>query len=173
MEDGLTGLANRRKFDEAIEVEWRRALRNKDYLSTILLDIDHFKAFNDTYGHQSGDECLKKVAECLKKQTRRAGELNARYGGEEFVIVLPGTPIKNALYVAESIRSSIFDMRIPHAGSAVSQYVTISAGVSSTIPVREYNSSALIRKADLELYQAKREGRNRVVGNELKHITTG
>ena len=168
IEDGLTDLANRRRFNEAIEIEWRRALRNKYFLSIVLFDIDHFKSYNDTYGHQSGDECLIKIGECLKNQIQRAGELAARYGGEEFVVLLPGINIKGALKIADLMRQNIHDMKIPHSSSNVSEYVTISAGVASTVPERENDYSLLIKKADIELYQAKKKGRNQVSGIELQ-----
>ena len=167
LEDGLTGLANRRRFDEVIEIEWWRASRNKYPLSVILLDIDHFKAYNDSYGHQSGDDCLKRIGGCLKRNIHRAGEMAARYGGEEFVIVLPVVRFKDALNVADLMRENIFDMKIPHASSSISEYVTVSAGVASMVPERANLSSHLIQSADRSLYRAKREGRNRVCGDEL------
>ena len=168
MEDGLTGLANRRRFDEVMEIEWRRALRSKDHLSIILMDIDFFKAYNDNYGHQSGDDCLRKVSECFKKKIQRAGDLVARYGGEEFVVILPGIDFDGAMKLAESIRQSVYEMKIPHLSSDVNHYITISAGVASTVPRMEYNLSALMKKADLELYKAKNAGRNKTSGNIIE-----
>lgn len=163
-EDGLTTLANRRRFDEAIDLEWRRALRNQYSISVILIDIDHFKAFNDTYGHQSGDACLRTIGKQLKTTIMRAGELVARYGGEEFVIILPNVNADSAMKMAERIREQIRDLEIPHASSETDIFVTISAGVASVIPDRTANQDALMKVADIELYTAKRRGRNRVCG---------
>jgi diguanylate cyclase (GGDEF)-like protein len=160
--DGLTEIANRRRFDEFIDLEWRRALRTSTPLSLIMIDIDFFKTHNDTYGHQSGDECLKRVANCLAGALNRPGDLAARYGGEEFVVVLAGTHRAGAAAVAEALRQRIESLEIPHAGSRVSDWVTISLGVATMIPLRDTSPAALIAEADRALYQAKREGRNRV-----------
>jgi diguanylate cyclase (GGDEF)-like protein len=160
--DGLTEIANRRRFDEFIDLEWRRALRSSTPMSLIMIDIDFFKAYNDTYGHQSGDDCLKRVANALNTALNRPGDLAARYGGEEFAVVLAGTHPAGAAAVAEALRSRVEGLDIPHAGSRVSDRVTISLGVASMVPVRESSPADLISKADRALYAAKRAGRNRV-----------
>lgn len=157
--DGLTGIANRRRLDQFLDLEWRRALRTESPLSVIMIDIDFFKAFNDTYGHQSGDECLKRVAGALASSLGRPGDLTARYGGEEFVVVLSGTGREGALAVAEALRASVESLAIPHVGSRVSDHVTISLGVASMIPRQPGAAGILIAAADRALYQAKREGR--------------
>jgi diguanylate cyclase (GGDEF)-like protein len=158
--DGLTGIANRRRFDEFLHNEWRRALRGGSSLSLVMIDIDYFKAFNDTYGHQAGDECLTRVASALQGALRRAGDLVARYGGEEFVAVLPATPADGALAVAQTLRERVEALGVAHRGSPVSDRVTISLGVATTVPSRATSAAALVAAADRALYQAKREGRN-------------
>jgi len=160
--DGLTGLANRRHFDESLDKEWKRALREKDPLSIIMCDIDFFKAFNDLYGHQSGDDCLLAVARVLEAALRRPLDVAARYGGEEFVVVLPGTDREGALAVAGSIRSSIEALAIPHASSSAAPVVTISLGVASVVPATDSAAAEMLAAADQALYRAKGEGRNRV-----------
>ncbi len=160
--DGLTGVPNRRRFDEVLRQEWYRAMRHSSSLSLIMLDIDYFKNFNDTYGHQRGDECLKMVASTLDKVISRETDLVARYGGEEFAVILPETGMKGAQGVAENIRSSVEQLEISHEDSSVSLYITISLGVASTVPERELNIENLIRAADKALYRAKEEGRNQV-----------
>ena len=161
--DGLTGLANRRHFDECLEREWKRALREKAPLSIIMCDIDFFKDFNDTYGHQSGDDCLRAVARVLEQDLRRPLDVAARYGGEEFVVVVPGTPLPGALAVAESIRSGIEALAIPHASSSAAPVVTISLGVASVVPAPDGAAAEILSAADQALYRAKGEGRNRVL----------
>jgi diguanylate cyclase (GGDEF)-like protein/PAS domain S-box-containing protein len=160
MEDGLTGLANRRRFDAALEHEWQRALRAHQPMALIMMDIDFFKPFNDLYGHQAGDECLKKVAACLRKNVRRAGDLVARYGGEEFVVILPNTDLTGGREVAEAMHRTVRDMRLRHRGAPGRDVLTISAGVASGIPRRGRTSAALLQKADEALYRAKRAGRD-------------
>lgn len=160
--DGLTAIANRRRFDEFIDLEWRRALRSATPMSLIMIDVDFFKTYNDTYGHQSGDDCLKRVANGLNTALNRPGDLAARYGGEEFAVVLAGTHPAGAAAVAEALRSRVEGLDIPHAGSPVSDRVTISLGVASMVPGRESSPADLISKADRALYEAKRGGRNRV-----------
>jgi two-component system, chemotaxis family, response regulator WspR len=160
--DGLTEIANRRRFDEFIDLEWRRALRSPSPLSLIMIDIDFFKAFNDTYGHQRGDDCLKHVATALNVSLNRPGDLTARYGGEEFAVVLSGANRLGAGAVAETLRAKVEALAIPHAGSRVSDRITISLGVGTTIPTREARPATLIAAADRALYQAKAAGRNRV-----------
>ncbi len=160
--DGLTGLANRRHFDESLEREWKRALREKAPLSIIMCDIDFFKDFNDAYGHQNGDDCLRAVARVLEEVLHRPLDVAARYGGEEFVAILPGTDREGALAVAESIRSGIEALAIPHTSSSAAPVVTISLGVASAIPTPEGTAAEILAAADRALYRAKGQGRNRV-----------
>jgi diguanylate cyclase (GGDEF)-like protein len=162
--DGLTGIANRRRFDDALEIEWKRAQRTGTPLSLIMVDIDHFKEFNDHYGHGAGDTCLKRVAAMLASSVTRAGDMAARYGGEEFVLLMPGTDVDGARLLAEQLRSRTEEQRIPHERSSSSSWVTISAGYASVIPIQEGAASALMEEADQMLYCAKRSGRNRVYG---------
>src|SRR6476620_5878701 len=129
--DSLTGVANRRRFDEALDHEWRRAARVNAPLSCIMIDIDHFKAFNDRYGHLQGDACLRQIAHSLVATVRRAGDFVARYGGEEFAVVLPGTTQAGAARVAEQLRAGIEALRLPNDASATAPYVTISCGVTT------------------------------------------
>ncbi|MEK8126373.1 diguanylate cyclase [Paenibacillus filicis] len=159
--DALTGVANRRSFDENYAKEWRHGLRFSTPLSIILLDIDYFKRFNDNYGHHEGDICLKQVAEALKRAAKRPGDLIARYGGEEFVIVLPITDERGAAYVAEQLRQEVELLQMPHPSSDVSSFVTASLGHSTIIPTRDLPPRELLVRADRALYQAKQEGRNR------------
>lgn len=159
--DGLTGVANRRQFDEVIESEYKRARRNNTALSLLLIDIDYFKQYNDTYGHQVGDDCLIKVASILKCVVKRPGDLVARYGGEEFVVVLPETTLDGASKIAENIRLAIFQSEIEHSTSGIGRYLTVSLGVS-TLKKHMDTTSKLIKEADIALYEAKRKGRNRV-----------
>lgn len=161
--DGLTSIANRRHFDEVLSKEWQRALRERKPISVIFIDIDFFKAYNDTYGHLSGDDCLKQVANTISCTVRRPGDFVARYGGEEFAVILPNTAALGAITVAESMRKGVESQKILHAGSKVSSYVTISAGVATMIPAQDNNPDFLVATADKALYQAKNEGRNRVV----------
>ncbi|MGD8192067.1 PAS domain S-box protein [Brevibacillus ginsengisoli] len=160
--DGLTQVANRRYFDHTVSQEWQRAYRNASSLSVVMVDIDHFKAYNDTYGHQNGDDCLKHVAQTIKNTLRRSSDVVCRYGGEEFVVILPDTNEEGGEMVAELIRQSIDSLMIPHEGSSVADHVTVSLGVASIVPSKESELSELIRWADNALYQAKNEGRNRV-----------
>lgn len=160
--DELTAVANRRRFDEFLGDEWRRAIRFKSEISLVLLDIDHFKLFNDTYGHQAGDECLKSVAAALKTTIHRPTDLLARFGGEEFAMVLGGTDSAGALQVAEHALAKVNSLRIPHEQSATAAFVTISAGVATTIPVTGMSESDFLKAADQALYRAKAGGRNRI-----------
>lgn len=160
--DGLTGLANRRHFENCYDAEWRRALRSQDSLTLIMIDIDFFKHYNDHYGHQAGDECLRQVADVFRSYAQRSGELVARYGGEEFVIMLPRTSLEAGQSLARSVRSKIEDLAIAHQASEQG-IVTISAGVACCIPEPQMDSEDLLRLADRSLYQAKDAGRNEVV----------
>jgi diguanylate cyclase (GGDEF)-like protein len=162
-QDGLTGIANRRYFDGYLSTEVRRAAREHQPLSLILADVDQFKAFNDCYGHQVGDDCLRRVAAALTSAGRRPADLAARYGGEEFAMVLPGTDLDGAVDVAQSVSRVIGSLAIPHARSTVSKSVTLSQGVVSLTPEKESPPEDLIRRADQALYQAKQQGRNRFV----------
>jgi diguanylate cyclase (GGDEF)-like protein len=162
-QDGLTGIANRRYFDSYLLTEVRRATREQAPVSLILSDVDHFKAFNDCYGHQAGDDCLRRVAAALSSAGRRPADLAARYGGEEFAMVLPGTALEGAVDVAKAVSRVIGGLAIPHARSAVDQSVTLSQGIVSLVPEKETTSEHLIQHADQALYQAKQQGRNRYV----------
>jgi diguanylate cyclase (GGDEF)-like protein len=159
--DGLTQIANRRRFDLYFATEWQRHLRSQAPLALILIDIDYFKRYNDCYGHQCGDDCLIQVAQSIAKVLQRPTDLVARYGGEEFVAILPNTSIEGALTVAEDIRKAISTLAIPHAKSEVSQYLTLSLGIASLIPSSDTKSEDLITSADLALYAAKHQGRDR------------
>jgi diguanylate cyclase (GGDEF)-like protein len=160
--DGLTGIANRRQFDQQLEKEWSRMMRQNAPLSLLIIDIDHFKTFNDQYGHGAGDDCLRLVARTIAGIIKRPGDLAARYGGEEFVVILPGTDEIGAHSVAESMRSAVDKLAIPHAGSSVADHVTISIGGASHIPRRQGNFQDLINSADRALYRAKSAGRNQI-----------
>jgi len=162
-QDGLTGIANRRYFDSYLVTEVRRGARERQPLSLILSDVDHFKAFNDCYGHQAGDDCLRRVAAALSSAGRRPADLAARYGGEEFAMVLPGTVLDGAVDVAQAVSRVIEGLAIPHERSAVDRRVTLSQGVVSLTPEKETSSEDLIQRADQALYLAKQQGRNRYV----------
>ncbi len=159
--DGLTGIANRRHFDEVLAREWRRAMRQGEEVSVLMCDIDFFKLYNDTYGHQSGDECLRQLAQALTQTMDRGGDLLARYGGEEFVAVLPGTSLQGATIVAEQMRKAVSMMRIDHTGTPFS-HVTASFGVASAVAMPETDPNDIVGAADRALYKAKNGGRNRV-----------
>lgn len=158
--DGLTGIANRRHFDETLMLEWKAGLRGVTALSMIMLDIDFFKKYNDGYGHQGGDDCLKEVAKTLRDSLRRPGDFIARYGGEEFVAILPGTDAKGAAMIAEQMRADIATRNIPHAYSNVTDHVSISLGVATMRPDKTASPADLVAKADGALYKAKEQGRN-------------
>jgi diguanylate cyclase (GGDEF)-like protein len=160
--DALTGIYNRHRFDINLELEWRRALREQNHLALIMIDIDYFKNYNDIYGHQAGDVCLTKTAQAIRKQISRGGDLTARYGGEEFMIILPNTNINGASQLAEKIRLAVSDLKIEHSQSKTADHVTISAGVTSTIPKPGVSESILIYESDRALYEAKNGGRNQI-----------
>ncbi len=160
--DGLTGMPNRRHFDEQLDVEWRRAARAGSPLSVLMLDVDHFKRFNDRYGHQAGDECLKAVAGALAARIQRAGDILARYGGEEFVVVLPNTPPERAAIVAQGLCERVAALGIPHEDSSTADIVSVSIGVAGTLDARAGTPQNLVALADEALYAAKTAGRNRV-----------
>lgn len=160
--DSVTEIANRRYFDQFLDKEWRYCQRNGKDLSIVLIDIDNFKLYNDKYGHQAGDECLKKVARVLDDNLNRSHDFIARYGGEEFICILPSTNIEDAKVICEKLRVEIENLEIPHENSKVSNILTISIGVSSIVPTEEIQIEDLIRKADNALYLSKKSGRNRV-----------
>lgn len=160
--DGLTQIANRRHFDAALDLAWRRCQRPSQPLALLLIDVDDFKAYNDHYGHQAGDECLKRVAQVLGVTAQRSGELAARYGGEEFVVILPGLGRDDALAAAERIRRAVQELQIVHAFGTPAGVLTISIGVATCIPTQSESPAGLLRAADAALYEAKHLGRNRV-----------
>lgn len=161
--DGLTGLPNRRRFDDFLAHFASLARRVETSIGLILMDIDHFKIYNDTFGHQAGDECLRKVAQALGSVRHRPADMVARYGGEEFVCVLPDTPAHGAWVVAQNLRESVLGLELPHAPASGNSIVTISLGVSAREHRPDVDQAALIREADQALYMAKHQGRNRVV----------
>ncbi len=161
--DGLTMLFNRRHFDDMLEKEWKRALRRKSEISLLMIDVDHFKRYNDIYGHPSGDECLRRLSEVIRSCIHRPADLAARYGGEEFAVILPETPCAGAKTVAEHVRRQIQDLHIPHRENPAEEVITVSVGISTRIPSSGKGPESLVRTADEALYEAKRLGRNRVV----------
>jgi diguanylate cyclase (GGDEF)-like protein len=165
--DGLTGLANRRTFDDMLAREWRRLARVNHPLAVIMMDVDHFKEFNDTYGHGGGDDCLKQVAKAAAGALQRPADLVARYGGEEFVALLPDTTLDGALMVAEAIRAAVIALAIPHAASKAAAHITVSLGAACIVPQPDGKPELLLEAADLELYAAKSAGRNRAKGRVL------
>ncbi|MBF0303021.1 MAG: diguanylate cyclase [Desulfamplus sp.] len=164
--DGLTGIPNRRRFDEFLYIEWNRSMRQQTPISLIMMDIDFFKAYNDNYGHAAGDECLKQVAKTLFDSIGRKVDMVARFGGEEFVCVLPETDAAGARLVGERLRASVASLKLPHEHSAVSSCVTISLGAATMTAELGSLPEILIQKADERLYKAKRGGRNRLVCDE-------
>ncbi|MCB2039538.1 MAG: GGDEF domain-containing protein [Rhodoferax sp.] len=159
--DGLTGITNRRRFDEILQVEWLRAARAHTSMSLLIVDIDHFKRFNDHYGHVAGDECLRRVAHVLQTSVRRAGECVARYGGEEFVVLLPGAAIAQAEELAQRCLDAIAAEALPHAASPTAAHVTFSIGIAHAVPDPADDPSSLINAADAAMYRAKTAGRAR------------
>lgn len=161
--DGLTGIPNRRSFDQHVRAEWQRAIRSGSELSLLLVDIDHFKQYNDTYGHQAGDACLTLVAKALSSSVHRPGDQVARYGGEEFVCVLPSTNIEGAELIGATLREAVNFLKIPHKSSSVCGHVTISVGGAAIKPDQTNDIGDLISDADANLYKAKSQGRDRVI----------
>jgi diguanylate cyclase (GGDEF)-like protein len=168
--DGLTGIANRRSFDEALAAEWQRAQRDQSSLALLLVDVDHFKRYNDTYGHQKGDDCLKRLADAMQEKTFRPADLVARYGGEEFVILMPNTDLDGARMVAERVQQYIHSLGIPHESSEIDGVVSISVGVAVATPTPRHTAEQLLAAADSALYAAKHAGRNRVTTGEIAPI---
>ncbi|MGR2738106.1 diguanylate cyclase [Billgrantia sp. Q4P2] len=159
--DGLLGIANRREFERVLKLEWRRAARERQPLSLLMIDIDCFKLFNDTYGHQAGDTCLRGVANVLRTAAARPGDMVARYGGEEMVLLMPHTGMEGAVRMAERVHAMLAERALPFPASPVAKHVTVSIGVSTMLPVRNANRSVLVQQADEGLYAAKENGRNR------------
>lgn len=164
--DSLTEVANRRRFDEYLQQEWRRLTRAKQPLSLIVCDVDFFKFYNDTYGHPAGDKCLQQVAQVLQQSVKRPADLVARHGGEEFAIVLPNTDISGAVHIAGEVRSRLRGLKLEHRSSLVSDYVTLSFGIATTYPTPQTVVENLLIDADLALYQAKGQGRDRIFVNQ-------
>jgi diguanylate cyclase (GGDEF)-like protein len=158
--DGLTGLANRRCFDDTLNAEWQRALRQQQPLSLLMVDVDNFKQYNDAYGHLGGDECLQRIATAVSSEMR-ANDLVARYGGEEFAVILPNQSLKGAAIVAERIRCRVEQLRLPNLGSQ-QHVVTVSIGAATALAAPENDPSQLVATADSALYRAKHMGRNRI-----------
>jgi diguanylate cyclase (GGDEF)-like protein len=171
--DNLTQVANRRRFDEYLDQEWKRMARERSPLSLILCDVDFFKAYNDTYGHQAGDRCLQQIARVLENTPKRSTDLVARYGGEEFAMILPNTPVEGAVQLAELMRAAVRALAIPHAQSSLGQAVTLSMGVACTIAHLNIDFESLIADADAALYKAKALGRDRVVATGQICLDTG
>ena len=165
--DGLSGVYNRRYFDQQLGVEWARAARNNTPLSVIMVDVDHFKLFNDRYGHQAGDDCLRQIALTLKSGLRRPADLVARYGGEEFACILPDTGFEDAMAIAQEMERMVRSHKIPHAFSPFDGVVTASFGLATRSVQANGDALALVGLADAQLYQAKQTGRGRVCGAQL------
>ncbi|MBF0154504.1 MAG: diguanylate cyclase [Magnetococcales bacterium] len=168
--DGLTEIPNRRHFDQTRSQEWTRALREKEPLSLIMIDVDMFKQYNDLYGHSEGDLCLQRVARALAGAMQRPGDFVARYGGEEFVAILPKTDLEGAKQVGEQLRQAVEHLGLPHALSTAAAHVTISLGAASALPTPEISADKLQQIADQMLYIAKRQGRNRLCATHLAAV---
>jgi diguanylate cyclase (GGDEF)-like protein len=164
--DGLTGIANRRRFDEALQAEWARCAHHNLPLSLVLADVDHFKRFNDTFGHGAGDKCLRGVAAIIQENAARPGDLAARYGGEEFVLLLPLTDHKGAVQVAERLRAQVAAWDSGLAPDNTRRRITISAGCATVLPRAAADPFSLVRTADEMLYKAKNSGRNQVCSTD-------
>ncbi|MDX8398167.1 MAG: diguanylate cyclase [Mariprofundaceae bacterium] len=166
--DNLTGLPNRQAFQKFYEREWSRALRETEALSVIIADIDHFKAYNDHYGHQKGDECLKHIAKLLTDTLQRPTDFYARYSGAEFIIILPTTPAKGGIYIAETVRQALEDLHMPHQHTHDEyNHITLSLGLATTSPMLKHKPRDLIRMADQARFEAKKQGRNRLICKSL------
>lgn len=161
--DGLTRIPNRRRFDEYLEQEWLRLQDTRSPLSLILGDVDYFKNYNDHYGHQAGDDCLRAIAEAVNRSAKRPHDLAARYGGEEFALILPNTDVQGALHLAAMLRAEVKRLKIEHPASSVNEYVTVSLGVATAIPTAFSSPEILIAMADKALYEAKKRGRDRII----------
>jgi len=166
-QDSLTQIANRRCFDLCLNQEWRRLMRESQPISLILCDVDFFKSYNDTYGHQAGDNCLRRIASAIATAIKRPSDIVARYGGEEFVIILPNTPALGALHIAEEIQLAVRALELVHTGSQISSYVTLSIGVTAVVPRAHISPMSLIAAADRALYKAKSSGRDRIEIEEV------
>ncbi|WP_409523144.1 diguanylate cyclase domain-containing protein [Nitrincola sp. MINF-07-Sa-05] len=164
--DGLTNVDNRRCLEQNLDEEWRRSQRNQQPLSLAMLDVDHFKQFNDHYGHGGGDKVLRQVARTMRSQIKRPGDKVARYGGEEFVILLPETTQQDAEYIMENMRKAIIDLKIPHGYSETGPYLSVSIGGATILPSEREGPVTLLNKADASLYRAKHQGRNRVIWDQ-------
>ena len=167
--DGLTGIANRRKFNEVIETEWKRLRRSSQPLALILFDLDYFKQYNDNYGHSAGDECLVQVARALAQTVKRPGDLAARYGGEEFAVLLPETDLSGAINVAYEAHSNIQALALEHEYSPIAPIVTVSVGTAAMVPEGSCPYQELVETADQQLYAAKEAGRNQIKGRMSEH----
>ena len=165
--DGLTEIPNRRYLDENLAREWRRCRRDQTPLSVLLMDVDHFKRYNDCYGHRAGDDCLKQIAHALVGACERGSDFVARYGGEEFAAVLPNTSAKEAKSFANKLRNAVNDLNIPHKASLNADHVTISIGIATTENGQVYAEQTLLEEADLGLYQAKDAGRDQIVSRMI------
>lgn len=165
--DGLTGVANRRRFNDYLSSQWLTLASERSPLSLILCDIDFFKLYNDKYGHPAGDICLQKVGTVLSKTVQNSQDLVARYGGEEFAVIMPNTQMGGAVHFAAAMQAKVWELEILHEPSTVSRYVTLSLGVATTIPTFESEPSSLIMEADKALYKAKAEGRNRIILKQM------
>jgi len=165
--DGLTGVPNRRHFDERLDAEAQRARRGRSSLALLLADVDFFKRYNDCYGHLAGDDCLRRVARALNASMRRPADVLSRYGGEEFACLLPDTDLAGALAVAHNMEAAVRALQIPHSGSDVAGVVTVSLGVAIAAPALRCEAAELVSLADEQLYRAKAEGRGRVCGQQM------
>ena len=166
--DSLTGLANRRRFDEVLHTEWQRTTRLSLPMAIAMIDVDQFKAYNDHFGHQAGDAVLRRIGAILQENVKRSCDLTARYGGEEFVIILPHMGLAEAMSLAETIRQAVQDEALQHTEQSLRGVVTVSIGIASGMPQTDFEADDLLREADSALYAAKRQGRNKVVGFEKK-----
>jgi len=169
--DGLTGLNNRRYFEEYAEIQWKLAIREKLWISILMIDVDDFKKYNDTYGHLAGDDVLRNVGNAIKKCAERPTDLVARFGGEEFIVILPGSPVDGGLTIGDSVCRHVERLNISHSGAAAGPVVTVSVGSASVLPLRGDSLLVLIRTADSALYEAKHAGKNRAVARTVSTVT--